>query len=371
MDKLIKLDYLVLFSMLVFLIASFILTNVGFAIIAFPLIFWALFLAFHISNSGKIILPYSFSFYLVFFTLYAFGASFFWESNYDAKDIIACYLFFVIIPFVVLNIYVYDALFHYYIEKALLYFFLGFSGVMLFYGLIKGVDWHRANLFGSHKNGIAAFYEIVFINALFSYKIKNGRNANFYFLILVGLLCEIIIGSKTSLLLACIFIVATFTKRIFWVLMFFFMLTIFWVFFTTDYSQINSLPDHPFYTAIQRFFLWQQALFEFTESFQDILFGNGPGTFISEVRYFSLLGKESIHNYYLQLLHHYGLIGTFIFFYFLRRIYIDIGIWKSSYAIAFWAFNFHAILDVGWVKGSGFFAALCLGLAYAKMRVSE
>lgn len=343
-----------------YLSGALILNNIGFAIVGAILSIWAVFLLIYIWLSSRITNTPLFYLFFMLYTVYVVVAFSFWRIAYDFKDIIATYLFFVFIPLIVINLnYTYTS-FKRGLIAGIKVFFIIFSVAVFVHAFVFGIDWERSSFFGLeifHKNGVSAFYEILFIFILF----RNSRSFKLSVLltILVGFTCLIIIGSKTTIALALLFTIGFYSRSLFkFSGLLLLCILIYLIFFISD------LDTSPFRTASYRALLWEQAWQEIRATKTTLILGNGPGTFIAKIRAYELYGIEGAHNYIVQLAHNYGFLGLSVFFYFFRKLWQNFKIFDSPASVAFWMFNMHALFDVGWVKGAGFFASIFLGLAY-------
>ncbi len=328
-------------------------------IVGSVMIAWALIASLYTYYTNKLVnTPAQFSFF-IFYTLYLLLAFSFWEGDYDPKDIIATYLFFVFIPILVVNLHSRHSTFELAINHALRAFFLLFSLAIFYHAFRYGIDWTRPTFFNLdffHKNGVSAIYEIVYIYILF--KNKKSSKKVISLIIFIGMSCIVIIGSKTTFGLATLFTIGFFSRSLFVVLSLITLgVLVYLVFFFEDYSK------SPFRTASYRGLLWRQAWKEIVASKTTFFLGNGPGSFVSTVKEYDLFGMEGTHNYILQIMHNYGLSGLLVFGVFFRNLWKRFGLFASPAAVAFWMFNLHALFDVGWIKGTGFFASLFLGIA--------
>ncbi|RAU82993.1 hypothetical protein [Pontibacter arcticus] len=366
MSKIHNTNYILFCALLLLFMASaLVLNNTGFAVVGAILGLWTLISGIYTYKTEKIVNVPDQLYFFIFFTLYILIAINYWEVSYDYKDIIATYLFFIIIPLLLVSLdYTYPS-FCVAAHHALNAFFVIFSVLMFGHALLYGVDWERSYLFNNgmlHKNGISSIYEIVYIYVLYS-KAKTSKNLLFYSIILTGGICLIFIGSKTSIVLAFIFTLALFSK-----ILFFFLLILILVVLTYLVFFLNDINTSPFRTASFRGMLWEQAWEEITFSKTSLLLGNGPGTFISKIKEYGLFKIEGTHNFILQILHNFGIVGLGLFSKYFYRIARQFKIFSSPAAAAFWMFNMHALFDVGWVKGAGFFASLFFGLAIAEAK---
>ncbi len=353
-------SYYFLITVVIYLAGSIILKDVGFLIVSVPLLLWLGYLCSSFYNIRSLLVNKRLLVFSIVFTVFLIVTFVTWSPAYDIKDVISTYLYFLVIPTLVYNICRLYPSFIPSAETGLTFFFYLFSGSVVLHTVIYGVDWERSNFFGIgilHKNGVSAFYEILYIITLYSSR-KNTSTAKKVFIILLGMFCFIGIGSKTTLALAALFTLGLFARPIFYLCSYVAVVGLGYLVFYP-----GKIEDSPFRTATYRYLIWNQAWTEITKNPTAFFVGNGPGTFVSTTKEYELYGLDNTHNYLLQTWHNYGIIGACIFIGLFVGIYKSIGFWRSPAALAFWIFCFHGMFDVGWTKGPSFFASFCLGLA--------
>jgi hypothetical protein len=119
-------------------------------------------------------------------------------------------------------------------------------------------------------------------------------------------------------------------------------------------------------TAIDRLLLWTDALEEITRSWKRFFFGYGPGQYTSDVQQYDLSGQKDVHNYFLKIVHSFGVTTLTVIGSYFLWIFRRFGVLTSGSVAAFWIFNMHATFDVGWVTGQGFIASLVLGMTLSE-----
>lgn len=284
----------------------------------------------------------------------------FWKSDFDFNDIVAVYLFFLIIPILICSIcFNYDNCKDIFNKIIIISYWIVVI-IVLLKGFIDGIDFERSEFlsFGiCNKNGFAMMFEVLFIYVLFLTEKSTKNLARIVIQIIIGMLCSLIIGSKTSILLVVIFTIYYFLNLS--------VLSI-TIFFTCGVSSLYYCYLHGYFlnlnTVYSRFMLWEEVTALTTSDLIVFMFGNGPGTFKSSIKLWDLYLIESPHNYILHILHGYGIVVvSFFIYYFKGVIYTERISFKPAYN-SFFIFFLHSFFDVGWTKGSGFLIAFISGI---------
>lgn len=279
-----------------------------------------------------------------------------WKSNFDIKDVFAVLTFFVIVPNYIRLLLGFNKNYLKYLVNSIDKCFYVFVLLIIGYALFFGITLMKNAIFGIQKNGIALIFEPLFIFFLYHKKYKNKFKS--IFITIVGLLAMLAIGSKTSLLLMALFALPLFSIKTFKIIIVFVSIIVLFllVYFLNNIQLLE--------TIIMRFSLWGRAYQDIFSSTSVFLFGSGPGTFIMDWDVPGVYMKDSIHNYFLQYIHGFGIISFMFFIYMFFKSYVKLNkVFISPSQTAILVFFIHSFLDVGWVKGQGFFVSIIMGIA--------
>lgn len=282
-----------------------------------------------------------------------------WKAGADLKDVVALYLFFIVVPssYVALNV-TFGGI-EAYVRTAFEVVFFSTAAAVLLDFILGGFTVYRSNVLGINKNGVSYFFEV-----LYAYLLFDSRNRSSVWtatVIVVGYTTLLMIFSKTSIGFGFAFTLGYFSP-----ILFFLSGTVLAVIGVSLMLAADPASLFVLRTAVDRFLLWQDALQEIMYSVQRFLLGYGPGNFVADVRDFGLFGKRDPHNYFLKITHSFGAVTFAVLAAYFAWILRRFGILTSGPVAAFWMFNLHSTFDVGWVAGPGFLASLVLGMILAR-----
>ncbi len=344
-------------SVIAFVAASLLSQALGLGPVVLVLLGWLAVLGLAAASGERLaLLPKLLSF-AAMFTMVALAESFLWSPGYDPKDFAATLLFFFVIPSAVLSMTIGRSGILRQLAVGLVGAFWLLSVCVLTYGLFAGIDLQRDVLFvpGLQKNGLAGAYEVLF---LFTFA-SAARPLTRLISLVTALTALAIIGSKTAFALSLLFALGLWSRRVFVVAAPVVLVAVIW-------QALQFDPTSSLRTAGFRLLTWAQVWEEISGSTSALLFGNGPGTFVSKIQLFGMEGLHGAHNMILQFWHGYGLVMVVLILCFLLWLWRRFGFFSSPGMTAFWLFNFHALFDVGWVKGPGFVASLVFGVGLAE-----
>lgn len=286
-------------------------------------------------------------------------SSLFWQANSDLKDVVGLYTFFIIIPSLYLAAYRSIDSLGTHTRYAFQVAFFGTSVIVLIDLFINGFSVYRSQIFGLNKNGVSFFFEVVYCYLLF-----NSRDEPSWWtatVVGVGLATLFLIFSKTSIGFGVVFTLGYFSP-----VLFVFSLVLIGVIGVSIMLFFERSSLLVLGTAIDRLLLWTDALEEITRSWKRFFFGYGPGQYTSDVQQYDLSGQKDVHNYFLKIIHSFGVTTLTVIGSYFLWIFRRFGVLTSGSVAAFWIFNMHATFDVGWVTGQGFIASLVLGMTLSE-----
>lgn len=297
------------------------------------------------------------------FAAFTFAGLSYWKGGVDLKDPISVFLYFCIIPTVSVCLSNEKKYLNSTLYKAAKFIF-GIFIVLAVVDLVRyGIDIEYGRFFFHSKNTAGMLFEVIYCYVLFNNQKRSTIKT--IILIVLGMFVIVAIMSKTAIALTVVFTLGYLNKGLF-------------IIFGSSLAIMGSaitiglVEAGQFTTAYQRWLLWGQAVEEITASWKTVIFGNGPGTFEYVGQNIGgLYGQKGIHNYYIRLIHSYGLPVGVIFLGYLFEVWRKFGVFTSGPAAAFWVFSAHALFDVGWVIGPGLIASLMLGLLLGQRVIYE
>jgi hypothetical protein len=311
------------------------------------------------SRSRKLRLPTATLLFTFGLTATVGISALFWKANSDLKDVVGLYTFFVVIPTIYFAAYRsidnMEAHVHYALQVA----FFVTSTVVIIDVLINGFFVYKTHVLGLNKNGLSFFFEVIYCYLLFSSRDDSGWWTAI--VIGVGLTTLLFIFSKTAIGFAVVFTMGYFSPVLFVFSLVLIGVTGISIMLFFERSSLLVLG-----TAIDRLLLWTDALEEITRSWKRFFFGYGPGQYTSDVQQYDLSGQKDVHNYFLKIVHSFGVTTLTVIGSYFLWIFRRFGVLTSGSVAAFWIFNMHATFDVGWVTGQGFIASLVLGMTLSE-----
>lgn len=304
-------------------------------IIAFNLIF------FYLLSSGKIvkILENTPGWKKVLiFSNFSLIVSCFYENMYGIGLSIVMFQFFVFFSYYryVINRKLFSKLINLYMILSLICFSITiFSLIYInlnlgysFYEFIDYLSYHRPVSFFFNTNYYATICEFIIIIAMYYFLFtKNKKMRSFFFLVstlsfVVLLLTENRTALPTILIASLILSFSKSNKKIFWFLVFFSVIIVFLIFYSSRIFPRYEFTSNSFNT---RFNIWKNSYELFKENF---LFGNGPMSY-KNANFINFPANHA-HNIVIDFFINYGIVGAVIIFPFIYNFIKSIFIIKNK-----------------------------------------
>ena len=218
--------------------------------------------------------------------------------------------------------------------------------VSAFWRLINlGFSLNLNNFYFLNKNTASMFFELIA-----GFLLLKNRS---WFTYILSLLTLLLIGGKAALIF--FFVYGLFTLCPLLLSRYFLYFISLMLSFLVIYLY-STIPYELIATLFYRLNIWNQAIFEI---FNNWFFGNGINSFKYKVNEFGLLGKTAVHNYYLQVLHSYGIFGLALISLIISPLFKSR---SPNTRLLLGMFMCHALVDVGWVYGPGLIYGIIIGL---------